>query len=49
MKKALIGVWLATVASMVWANCTTSTVTYNGKFVVCTTCCYNGVCNTNCF
>jgi hypothetical protein len=49
MKKALIGAWLAVTASMVWATCTTNTVTYNGRIVTCTTCCFNGNCTTNCF
>lgn len=49
MKKALIGIWLATVAAMAWANCTTSTYTYNGRMVTCTTCCFGSSCNTNCF
>lgn len=49
MKKLLIGAWLATVASLVWANCTTHTYTSNGRIVTCTTCCYGSSCNTNCF
>ena len=49
MKKALIAIWLAASATMVWASCSTSTYTYNGRMVTCTTCCFNGNCNTNCF
>ena len=49
MKKALIGIWLATVASLVWASCTTHTYMMNGKMVTCTTCCYGSNCTTNCF
>jgi hypothetical protein len=49
MKKLIVGVWFSMVAGLVYANCTTSTVNYGGKFVVCTTCCYNGNCNTTCF
>jgi len=52
MKKALIGIYLATVASMVWASCTYSTYTVGGKTVFCTTCCYGEgqfrTCNTTC-
>ncbi len=30
-------------------GCTTHTYTYNGRMIICTTCCYFGNCNTNCF
>lgn len=49
MKKALIGLWLAATASLVWASCTTHTYFVNGKTVMCTTCCYGSNCTTNCF
>lgn len=49
MKKALLGLIGLGFATAVYAQCTTSTVTYNGKMVTCTTCCYNGNCNTTCF
>jgi hypothetical protein len=53
MKKALIGIYLATIASMVWASCTTHTIMSGGKMVTCTTCCYGDgpyrSCNTTCF
>jgi hypothetical protein len=49
MKKAIIGVYLATLATMTWASCTTHSYTMNGRFVTCTTCCYGGNCSTNCF
>jgi hypothetical protein len=49
MKKVLLGLFFAGVASVAYAQCTTSTVTYGGKMVTCTTCCYNGNCNTTCF
>jgi len=49
MKKAIAGIYLAMVASVVWASCTTQTVTYNGKIMSCTTCCNGPYCNTNCF
>lgn len=49
MKKALIGVYLATLATMTWASCTTHTIMSNGRMITCTTCCYGGNCSTNCF
>lgn len=49
MKKALIGLWLAASATMVWASCSTHTIMANGKTVICTTCCYSGNCTTTCF
>lgn len=50
MKKVIVGLWLSMVATVVYANCTTHTVTTSsGRMVVCTTCCYGGNCNTNCF
>jgi hypothetical protein len=32
-----------------YAACSTSTTTYNGRMVTCTTCCMGNNCNTNCF
>jgi hypothetical protein len=49
MAKILFAVWAITSSALVYASCTTSTVTYGGRMVTCTTCCYGGVCNTNCF
>ena len=49
MKKVIIGFYLATLATMTWASCTTHTYFTNGKTVVCTTCCYGSNCTTNCF
>lgn len=51
MIKYLIGAMLAGVATLAWAQqCSTHTYMYNGKMVVCTTCCYyGGNCNTTCF
>lgn len=50
MKKLIVGLTLVAASITVWAACTTSTVTYNGRLVTCTTCCDNhGNCNTNCF
>jgi hypothetical protein len=49
MKKLLAAIGLTLFASAAYAACTTSTYFYNGKMVVCTTCCYNGNCTTNCY
>ena len=49
MKKAIIGVYLATLATMTWASCTTHTYFVNGKTVMWTTCCVGNNCTTNCF
>ncbi len=49
MKKALIGIYLATLATMTWASCTTQTFMMNGKITICTTCCVGSNCTTNCF
>lgn len=47
--KAIIAAVLLTVSGAVYAACSTSTYIYNGKMVVCTTCCtgYNN-CTTTC-
>jgi hypothetical protein len=47
--KYLIAIWALTAASLAYATCTTNTYFYNGKMVVCQTCCYGGNCTTNCF
>lgn len=48
--KYLIAIWAIASATLVYANCTTNTTYYNGRYVTCTTCCYNGGnCTTNCF
>jgi hypothetical protein len=49
IKKALALIGGLAVATSVYAACSTSTVTYNGRIVTCTTCCYGGNCTTNCF
>jgi hypothetical protein len=49
MKKLLVGIWFSMVATLAYAQCTTHTVNSGGKFVVCTTCCYGGNCNTTCY
>jgi|GEM_PF-1980927 hypothetical protein len=33
----------------VFAACSTHTYNVNGKYISCTTCCYYGNCNTNCY
>lgn len=47
--KAIVGGFLLCVATLVWANCTTHSYYMNGRYVVCTTCCYGGNCNTSCY
>lgn len=50
MKKAIIGAYLAISSLTVWAACSTHTYYANGRYVTCTTCCYNsGNCTTTCF
>jgi len=50
MKKLIMGLSLSLVATVVYANCTSQTITMpNGKMMFCQTCCYNGNCNTTCF
>jgi hypothetical protein len=49
MKKAIVGLLLSAVATVVYANCSTHTINSGGKFVTCTTCCYYGNCTTNCY
>lgn len=46
--KAIIAIWFALTATTVWATCTTNSYMYNGKYTVCTTCCYGGNCQTTC-
>ena len=48
IKKALALIGGLAVATSVYAACSTSTVTYNGRMVTCTTCCYGGNCTTTC-
>jgi hypothetical protein len=48
MKKLIAGL-LLTASTLVHANCMTSTYFVNGRVVMCTTCCYGGICNTTCF
>ena len=52
MKKVIIGVWAALLATTVWANCRYYSYTINGKTYYCTECCYGTgptkQCNTTC-
>lgn len=47
--KYLIAIWAISAASMAYATCTTSSYSYNGRYVTCTTCCHGNNCTTNCF
>jgi hypothetical protein len=50
MKKVFVAIALAAAATATWAACTTHSYTMNGRFITCTTCCYNGGnCTTTCF
>ena len=49
MKKTVMALVLAAVATAAYAGCFTNTVvTADGQLVVCTTCCENGMCSTSC-
>lgn len=49
MKKIIAFIIAATVASVAYANCTTSSfITPEGKMIVCTSCCFGGQCTTSC-
>jgi hypothetical protein len=32
-----------------WASCTTHTLSYGGRMMTCTTCCFGNYCTTTCF
>lgn len=49
MKKIIAFISAALLATAAYAACTTHTYYVNGKVIICTTCCYSGNCNTNCF
>lgn len=49
MNKWIAGICAVLFSGVVYANCVTNTYTMDGRTVVCTTCCYNGSCNTTCF
>ena len=49
MRKIIFGLVAAAVATAAYAGCFTNTVvTPDGRLVVCTTCCENGMCTTTC-
>ena len=49
MIKTLLALILAAVATAAYAGCFTNTViTPDGTVLICTTCCENGMCTTNC-
>jgi len=49
MKKLIAGIILAVAPIAAYAACVTNTYFINGKYIVCTTCCYGGNnCNTTC-
>jgi hypothetical protein len=49
MKKIAVGVLFSLVAGVAYSACSTHTYMINGRMVTCTTCCFGGNCNTNCF
>lgn len=49
LAKLLLASILAVNAIAAYAACSTSTTTYDGKMVTCTTCCVGNNCNTTCF
>lgn len=50
MKKLILALYVVTLSATTWAACSTHTFSQNGKYVVCTTCCYNGGnCTTTCY
>jgi len=49
MKKAIVGIILSAMATIVYAQCTTHTINAGGRFTTCTTCCYYGNCTTTCY
>ncbi len=49
MIKAIVSLMLALgFAGAAYAQCKTHSYMINGKFVTCTTCCFNGHCTTTC-
>jgi hypothetical protein len=49
MNKMFIGFLLAVTSVTAYASCSTTSTTYQGVTVVCTTCCANNICNTTCY
>lgn len=48
-RQIILGIAIAAVPVIAWANCTYNRVCSNGQCQNCTTCCYGGYCNTNCY
>lgn len=49
IKKIIAVLTLSLAATAVYASCVTNTIVgRDGRMTVCTTCCYNGHCNTTC-
>lgn len=48
MKRFIAAIVTALFATGAYAACSTSTYMYNGKMVICTTCCYGTNCTTTC-
>lgn len=50
INKWVVGIGLAVASAAVYASCMTTTVIQkDGSVTICTTCCYNGNCQTTCF
>lgn len=49
MRKILIALAIISAPAVAYAACTTHTYIIDGKYTVCTTCCYNGNCTTTCY
>jgi len=48
--KFIVGIGLALASAVVYASCITTTVIQkDGSVTICTTCCYNGNCQTTCY
>jgi hypothetical protein len=48
MKKLLIALAIITAPTVAYAACTYTSYTIDGRTYNCSTCCFNGVCNTIC-
>jgi hypothetical protein len=49
MRKLIAGLLLVGFTTVVYAQCRTNTITTPDGTIVCTTCCYQGNCNTTCY
>jgi hypothetical protein len=48
MKNLLIALAIAATPVVAYASCTYSSYTIDGRTYNCSTCCFNGICNTEC-